>query len=365
VTRRSLLAAATGFAWALTAAPALAAPAISFTLSGATGAPGWFVGPVTINWSVQGALSSSGCEAAVQLTADTRGTTRTCRASNAEGTATVTTSAIRIDRTPPTVTAAGPARPPDGNGFYRAPVGIAWSGVDATSGIASCTTTTYAGPDGPAAPTGVCRDQAGNTSAPRPYSLNYDATAPALRAVAAAAGDGAVTLGWSPGDAGRVIVTRTPGVGRVPSSVVFNGAGAGYVDSTVHNGVGYAYTVTAFDAAGNAATATATARPRTRLLGPRQAALLGAPPLLRWKRVIRARYYNVQVFRGAQKILSTWPRHPRLRMRRTWRYLGRRERLTPGTYRWYVWPGYGKRSGHRYGRLLGTRQFTVRTRAPR
>lgn len=365
MTRRSLLAAATVAAWALSAAPAAAAPSVSFKLSGPVGEAGWFVGNVTISWTVADATSTVGCEAAVQLTQDTAGTTRTCRATNGQGTTTVETNPIRIDKTPPRTTAVATARPPDANGFYRSPVALAWSGADATSGIHSCTTATYSGPDGAAAPSGTCRDHAGNVSAPLPFALRYDATAPALTAVAAAGGDGVVSLGWSAGDAQRVTVMRTPGLKARAPSVVFAGAAAGYVDSSVRNNIGYAYTVTATDAAGNAASVSVKATPRTRLLGPRQAATLAAPPVLRWARVKRARYYNVQVFRGDRKILSAWPTRPRLRLRRTWRYLHHRERLTPGVYRWYVWPGYGKRSLRRYGRLLGTREFTVRAVAPR
>ncbi len=71
-----------------------------------------------------------------------------------------------------------------------------------------------------------------------------------------------------------------------------------------------------------------------------------------------ASYYNVQVFRGKRKILSTWPTKPRLRLRTRWHYGGQVQRLTAGTYRWYVWPGYGPRGRHRYGKLLGRRTFT-------
>jgi hypothetical protein len=315
MSRRSVIVALVAGTALLAAAPVARAapPVVAYTLAGPPGAAGWFVGPVTVVWSVQGASSTRGCEAAIQVTKDTPGTTRTCRATNGDGTTTVKTRTISIDRTPPTATAAAPARPPDTNGFYRSPVAVAWSGVDATSGIGSCTTTPYVGPDGPATLSGTCRDRAGNTSAPLAYSLRYDATAPALTGVGARGGDGVVTLSWSAGDAQRVTVTRSRGGAGAATSVVFDGAGAGHVDAGLTNGVSYSYTVTATDAAGNAASASAVAKPLTRLVAPAAGRAFSAPPLLRWKRVRRADYYNVQLFRGTQKILSTWPTRPRPR----------------------------------------------------
>jgi hypothetical protein len=351
------------------APPATAAlPVISYTLSGTAGAPGWFVSRVTVSWSVsfQGTpVSSSGCEAAVAITADTTGTTRTCSATNAEGTTTAVTSVIRIDTVPPVVTAAGAARPPDVAGFYRSPVGVAWSGTDATSGIESCTSLTFAGPDGPASLVGTCHDNAGNTSAPRAVDLTYDATPPSLTNVVVAAGDALATVRWAAGaDAQTVTVSRAPGRGA-PASVLFRGSATQFVDPGLHNGSRYTYVVTATDAAGNASTASAIAIPTSRLLGPAPGVRVSRPPLLRWKRVARARYYNVQLFRAGRKVLSTWPSRPRLRLHRTWRFHGRRHRLQSGAYRWYVWPGYGRRSRRNYGRLLGTRAFTVVRRAAR
>jgi hypothetical protein len=38
---------------------------------------------------------------------------------------------------------------------------------------------------------------------------------------------------------------------------------------------------------------------------------------------------------------------------------GHRYRLRPGTYRWYVWPGYGRISASHYGALLGSSTFVV------
>jgi hypothetical protein len=95
------------------------------------------------------------------------------------------------------------------------------------------------------------------------------------------------------------------------------------------------------------------------LLSPRAGARVTAPPLLVWRRVARASYYNVQLYRGRQKLLSAWPERTRLRLRTRWTYLGRQRRLSPGVYRWYVWPGYGTPAARRYGRLLGQSTFMV------
>jgi hypothetical protein len=340
---------------------AAALPAVNYTLSGAAGANGWFVSPVTVAWSVsfQGTpVSSSGCEAAIAIKADTGGTTRTCTASNTEGTTTAVTRVIRIDTKPPVVTGAAAARTPDVPGFYRAPVGVAWAGTDALSGIAGCTSLTYAGPDGPATLAGSCTDNAGNVSGSMPFVLTYDATPPSLGDVAAVGGDTVATVRWAAGaDAQQVTVTRASD--GAPAAVVFTGLGTKFVDTGLRNGVRYTYSVTAADAAGNAATLAAQAAPDSRLVRPQTGARMIRPPLLRWKRVAHADYYNVQVFRGGRKILSTWPTRNRLRLHRTWRFGGHRHRLVPGAYRWYVWPGYGRRSRRGYGAVLGIRSFTI------
>ena len=88
-------------------------------------------------------------------------------------------------------------------------------------------------------------------------------------------------------------------------------------------------------------------------------ARLGSPPKLSWVATASARYYNVQLFRGSTKILSVWPSTTSYLLKRTWTYGGQRYRLTPATYRWYVWPGFGDRKDARYGSLLGTSSFAI------
>jgi hypothetical protein len=131
----------------------------------------------------------------------------------------------------------------------------------------------------------------------------------------------------------------------------------------------HSFEVRAIDAAANVDPAAAVHRwtiavPRratttSALLTPRAGARVTSPPLLVWRRVAGASYYNIQLYRGSVKVLSSWPTRTRLQLRARWTYLSRKRKLSPGVYRWYVWPGHGRASANRYGRLLGQSTFTV------
>jgi hypothetical protein len=269
---------------------------------------------------------------------------------------------LKYDETAPVVSTVTPERPPDHAGWFTAPVRFAVEAADATSGLAACPTITYGGPDtATASLAGVCTDRAGNV-ARRPFELSYDATAPALDGLKTAVGDRRVRLRWTAAaDVRSVEIVRTPGVGKEPSTVVFSGQGASFVDARVVNRRRYAYAVRVVDAAGNLGSGTVIAVPRPHLLAPASAAVVkdGRPPMLRWTPVLKASYYNVQLFRDGRKILSAWPRQPQLKLRRRWRFADHRRRFVPGEYRWLVWPGRGARSKGDYGRRIGQRVFTV------
>ncbi|MFL6229949.1 MAG: hypothetical protein ACJ741_14345, partial [Pyrinomonadaceae bacterium] len=85
------------------------------------------------------------------------------------------TFALHYDATPPTVSSATPDRGPDADGWYNHTLSVAFTGTDATSGIASCDSPSYAKPDSSKASlSGRCRDNAGNVSDPGGFSFKPD-----------------------------------------------------------------------------------------------------------------------------------------------------------------------------------------------
>ena len=263
------------------------------TLTGTAGDNGWFRSDVTVKWAPSYDATTKGCDGQHLLT-DTVGTTLTCIASDLSGDSVSRTVTVHIDQTPPTAVVATPARPPDVSPFYTAPLPISWSATDPTSGIATCTTLTYAGPDGPAvAPTGTCRDRAGNVSAPLPFTFGYNTTPPAPVLTVAPIASQAVATGTS------VTPTKTKAKAKAKR------------------------------------------------------------PTLTWRARPNVKYYNLQLFRNGRKILSAWPTVAHYTLKPSWRYHGHPYKLTAGRYRWYVWPGYGPRAAHRYGRLLAKGAVTV------
>jgi hypothetical protein len=279
---------------------ALSAPTVAFAdvdlappaLTGTAGDNSWYTSDVVVSWTFSGATTASADCLPQTLTADTPGTAITCTVSDTASSISRTVT-VHIDRTPPTAVTATPARPPDVGPFYTAPLPINWSATDATSGVATCTTLTYAGPDAPAvAPTGTCRDRAGNVSAPLPFTFNY-------------------------------------GLPPAPAPVIAAAIAPPATTSTVGP----------------------TATSKTKAKAKR--------PTLTWRARPKVKYYNLQLFRNGRKILSAWPTVAHYTLKPSWRYHGRTYKLAAGRYRWYVWPGYGPRAAHRYGRLLAKGAVSV------
>jgi hypothetical protein len=99
------------------------------------------------------------------------------------------------------------------------------------------------------------------------------------------------------------------------------------------------------------------------LLTPKDGAAISlkrkGPLRFTWLKPDQATYYNFQLYHGAKKILNASPIRPSYTLAKRWTYLNTRYALKAGTYKWYVWPGFGMRSAAEYGALLGSYTFRV------
>jgi hypothetical protein len=203
---------------------------------------------------------------------------------------------------------------------------------------------------------GTCTDIAGNVGSGA-LALAYDATPPKLLKVSSKPANRGVVLKWAASaDTQRVQVTRSPGKKTKSPEMVYAGAAKTFRDKGLQVGKRYRYTVSAFDAAANAASRTITVTATGALLAPAPGERVTARPRLSWAPIRGASYYNVQLVRGGT-ILSVWPRTTHLRLPRSWAFHGHRYRLHRGVYRWYVWPGFGRLTAARYGGLVGRSSF--------
>jgi hypothetical protein len=256
-----------------------------------------------------------------------------------------------------------PAREPDANGWYNRPVDVAFTGADGGSGIAECTpAVAYKGPDAsPAKLVGQCRDAAGHVSAPTTVELRYDGTAPARPNVRWVHNGESISLSWTAAkDVVRAQVMRAPGLTGKKATPIYTGKAKRFVDRKLRDGTRYWYEVAVFDQAGNRAAATVGLRPAVGIYRPAEGAVVTKPPLVEWSPVRKARFYNVQLWRGKVKLLTTWVKTPRLQLRQAWTMQGRRRSLTDGRYQLYVWPAFGTTKKPDYGKLLGEVRFVAK-----
>jgi len=179
---------------------------------------GWYTGNVTVSWAFDpaGVTQTVGCN--VKTVASDGATSTSCEVWYGDSSFARTVT-VRRDATPPQVTGSSFERGPDVDGWYNRPVTVTFSGTDATSGLASCDHPAYGGPDGTSLQmSGVCRDVAGNTSAPGSVSLRFDATPPAATAAADREPDGKgwyrrpVTVKFSGTDPVSGVASCTPAV---------------------------------------------------------------------------------------------------------------------------------------------------------
>jgi hypothetical protein len=181
----------------------------------------------------------------------------------------------------------------------------------------------------------------------------------------AISGRGRITLQWtlpaSSDAVDHVELLRAQVTAGAQATVIYRGTGRSFVDRKVKDGANYRYQLVSVDASGNRSAGVAvTAFPLPlRLLAPLSGAKLRTPPTLRWLVTAGASYYNLQLYRNGVKVLSVWPLKAKLQLPRTWKYLGHTYTFASGSYRWYVWAGFGARSAQKYSPLLGQAFFTV------
>ena len=145
-----------------------------------------------------------------------------------------------------------------------------------------------------------------------------------------------------------------------PATVVYAGSAHDFVDQGLTNGTKYTYVVTTLDAAGNQSAAAAiSAVADGSTLRPFIDTEVVQAPSLTWAKASKAHYYNVQIYLGRKKVLSVWPKSPTLKLKSKWSFNHHTYTLKPGLYRWYVWPGIGRASSRRYGKLVGSSTFRV------
>lgn len=169
------------------------------------------------------------------------------------------------------------------------------------------------------------------------------------------------SLSWAlaPGT-DHVVVLRSMKAKHVASTQVYKGAGTSYSESKFANAQYHAYRIISYDKAGNVSSALDVTVPASALmLTPAVGARIHRAPSFRWKAVKKARYYNLQLWRKGEKILSIWPKSANLKLTRSWTYNGHHYTLKPGRYIWLVWPGFGAPSKGIYGQPMGQSSFTV------
>ncbi len=163
----------------MTALACLAAPSaaggasysVNAQVTGTLGSNGWYVSNVSVSWQFDPNPPDTvtGCFIGT-ITAE-GGKHIDCKVSWIGGPTIDYPLDISIDKTAPAVQAV-PSRRPDANGWYDKPVSFSFTGTDATSGVASCSSTFYSGPDNGNASVewhvqGQGRDAAGSTHSVR------------------------------------------------------------------------------------------------------------------------------------------------------------------------------------------------------
>jgi hypothetical protein len=83
------------------------------------------------------------------------------------------------------------------------------------------------------------------------------------------------------------------------------------------------------------------------------------PQRFAWAPIADATAYRVELFRKQARVFATDTRRPAVTIPARWTFAGRDRRLTPGEYRWYVWPVI---AGRQSARAIVQSRLTVQAR---
>jgi hypothetical protein len=199
---------------------------------------------------------------------------------------------------------------------------------------------------------------------PSYWTWTVDTTPPGPVAAQASIGYRRFGLTWTPSaDTDHVVILRSTSEKQVNGAQVYSGPAHRYHERKFNNGGYHRYTIVSFDKAGNSSAPVVQEVKASALLSaPLDGAQLRHPHALsfRWHRIAGARYYNIQLFRGTHKVLSTWPLRARFRLNASWAYHGHHYKLKRGRYTWYVWPSMRPLPQVGYGPIVGQSSFVVR-----
>ena len=157
-------------------------PVIAPTVSGTSGANGWYVSDVQVSWSVtddESTVSSqTGCDTQ-SVTSDTDGVTFTCSASSFGGSDSQSVT-VKRDAIAPAISFDSRTAP-NAAGWNNTDVQVNWNCADAVSGAVNSSVNQTVSSEGASlSSTGVCTDNAGNTANDTQGGIKIDKTAPVL-----------------------------------------------------------------------------------------------------------------------------------------------------------------------------------------
>ncbi|HEX7104951.1 MAG TPA: DUF642 domain-containing protein [Acidothermaceae bacterium] len=213
-------------------------PSITSQLTGTLGANDWYTSAVGVKWTVadnESAVSSTtGCDAST-VSSDTPGTSFTCSATSAGGTASKSVT-VKRDATPPSISGVAST-----TAWTNQNVTATFTCSDATSGVASCQSPLTVSAEGAnQSVTGTATDNAGNGATATVGNINIDKTAPV---VTYAGNAGSYTVDQTV----AITCSATDALSGVASSNCANVSGDAYSFTIGNN----SYSARATDNAGN------------------------------------------------------------------------------------------------------------------